>query len=121
LLKKLKGSSGREKVKTSLRIERRSGATTKLSSFKKNCWRLSICGKPSILKVLKRIIKDLLPVKQAMARLMLQVCVEPVKCSDVVDLVKELKRLRDKTLEISKSLAESPPRPTRTILFENSL
>jgi len=67
--------------------------------------------------VLEKIADKLkLPWKRMLAKLGLRVLRERLAWSEVEDVVGEIRRLRRRTLEVSKSyilkrLAESPPRP----------
>lgn len=117
LLKSVQDELAKRGIEARLRIEKRKGAKTRVGSFKADYWCLGIYSKHLLREVLSKIVDKLyLPWKRAMATLALQVCEGPTKWDDVADVIRDIRRFKGKTLELSKQiilhrLAESPPRP----------
>ncbi|GEM_PF-1996472 len=116
LLQYIKHRLYNEGIKVKLKYKVEAGRETNVGRLSSDIWHFTINAKPSLIRVFEEVAEKLeLPWKRMLAKLGLGILRERLAWSEVEDLVREIRRFRQRTLEVSKRrilkrLAESPPR-----------
>ena len=102
-------------IEAKLALSGRAGRETSIGRLNNDCRCLGFYAKPSLIRMSEEVTDRLeLPWKHMLAKLGLRVLLERLTWIEVEDLVREIRRLRRRTLEVSKSYLKAARRKLST-------